>query len=466
MPSNIEYGTPSSDQNMLTPPNLGSPSPIPRDSEADRQQALLDHNAEAVNKILIQILNGDTPSFLASADGVERYGRDGARCVFEERYEDARNCYKADSAKAANWRGKRYQVAIGLDHIADLMDAARHLGGPQTISLRFTQILSRRLMIERLDFLSLPPDEQSVDEFRQTMTGLVSDTATWTEIITLQRAFQTWKYALGIGHPSLAVVRRRIDEYEKIPGIPIEKVRSQAPFIPAAPVKPLYQTLTQFEIPFDKILELAPLPEVFKDMVDLGPTEQQLRTRRGRSQAYLGGYFSFLGEFSKAEEAFQESNSSLQIEDCVEIKLHRMLWHCEHYTRAKNWNEIGPLLVEAHRVFMEPETNSSFVISHFPGRFRLLCKAVVTRLSIDVVIHDFSLHGDTEPKDFQTEIGAPQAPSPVLEVERLFPLQPNDHSAIDVDAWRQFVTFQSPPALSPPTCSPQLRINQQLLVST
>jgi hypothetical protein len=231
-------------------------------------------------------------------------------------------------------------------------------------------------------------------------------------------------------------------------------------------MKPIQNVLDQSEETSYKILELAPLPELSKDILDPVLIERLQLMRRGRSQAYLGGYHSFLGQFSRAEEAFQESKSSLHAEDSVEIKLHRMLWHCEHYTRTKSWNEIGPLLVEAHSVFMEPETNSTFVISHFPDRFRFLCKAVVTRLSIDVVIHDFGLRSETEPNEFRSRAATPQAPSPVLEVERLFPLQLNDHSAIDVDAWRQFVTFQSPASFSPlPIASPQLRIEQQLLVS-
>jgi hypothetical protein len=172
---------------------------------------------------------------------------------------------------------------------------------------------------------------------------------------------------------------------------------------------------------------------------------------RGSSHAFFGGYYSFLGHYEKAEQAFQESERTLEAETCVEIKLHRMLWHSEHCTRVKNRDRVSLLLYEAHQVFMARETASTFVLSHFPDRFRLLCQAVSALVAIHEVVHGVATFDPYEPsssrgKSVQPE--TPRAPTPVLEVERLFPLGSTDHSTIDIDAWRQYVTF-TPPAGSP-----------------
>lgn len=303
--------------------------------------------------------------------------------------------------------------------------------------------------------------------FRATVVWLVNETQIWTEIITLQRSLQTWGAIIGEEHPSLNLIRRRLIAHESIPGDVPESLlwRGNVPWS-ATPPRPIYESLSQCGISLEKILELTPLQELSAFDLEPGSRTKMLAMRRGRSQAYLGGYLSFLNQFEKAEEAFQESNSSLQAEGSVEIKLHRMLWHCEHYTRSKKWNDIGPLLRKAHGVFMEPETNSTFVIAHFPDRFRLLCRAIESRLSIDVLVHDVHHHGEPKPIPLGNPVMTPQAPSPVPEVERLFPLQTSDHSTIDVDAWRQFVTFQSPASFSPlPMSSPQIHQSPQLSIT-
>jgi hypothetical protein len=403
---------------------------------------------QQVQQILERALNQST--FLTPFDSVRRWGRDGALLVFQERYDEARKAFEEDAAKVAVWRGKRCWVAVSLRHSAAMMEAASHPGCPQTLSLRFAQELSRRLMIERQTFLALPSDEQSTQELQHIISTLVETTQSWTEVITSQKALEIWQPILGSDNPELTLIRKRLEEHERVPSPPIDSILWGVG-IPARPFQPIQHFLhRQREEPPDKLLELASLLEFSTDNLSSEVEDEMVLLRRGRSYAFLGGYYSFLGHFEKAEQAFQESQKTLEAETCVEIKLHRMLWHCEHYTRVKNWDRVSLLLYESHRVFMAQETASTFVLSHFPDRFRLLCKAVSAWVPIDEVVHDIAIYGRDDPSGSRAQsihLETPKTPSPVLEVERLFPLGSTDHSTIDVDAWRQYVMF-SPQASS------------------
>ncbi|KAH6664268.1 hypothetical protein B0J14DRAFT_706689 [Halenospora varia] len=435
MPSNILYGTPSNNH-IVHSARRDADTALSRSQTPNGEIESSDRTNQQVQQILERSLNQSR--FLTPFDAVQRWGGggDGARLIFQKRYYEARKAFEEDGAKVAGWRGNRCWAAVSLRHSAARMEAASHPGCPETLSLRFTQELSRRLIIERHNYLALPADEQSTKELQHIISTLVETTRSWAEVITSQKALEIWQPILGSDHPELTIIRRRLEVHERVPSPPIENI-VWGLGDPAPPFQPIQHFLHgQREGPTDKLLELAPLLEFSTDNLSSEVKDKMLLLRRGRSHAFLGGYYSFLGHFEKAELAFQESQRTLEGETCVEIKLHRMLWHSEHYTRVKNWDGVSLLLYEAHRVFMEQETASTFVLSHFPDRFRLLCKAVSACVPIDEVIHDVAIysHDSLQPK-------TPQIPSPVLEVQRLFPLGSTDHSTIDIDAWRQYITF-------------------------
>lgn len=164
-------------------------------------------------------------------------------------------------------------------------------------------------------------------------------------------------------------------------------------------------------------------------------------------------YYSFGRQFRNAEKAFQESNECMELEDCVEIKLHRLLWYAEHKTRVRDEEEFRMLMSQAHEVFMKDESPSEFILVHFPDRFRYLCMAASRRVSIDEVLNEtlddgaFERHQDSSRSASFRHTAITESPrsapsTPIPSVERLFPLTPRGfNSAIDADSWRQFVTF-------------------------
>jgi len=332
MPSNILYGTPSNSR-MVHSTWREAGTALSRSQTPNGEVASSSRANEQVKQILEGTLS--QPRFRTSFERVYRWGHRGAQLVFQERYDEARQAFEEDAAKVAAWRGKRCWVAVSLRHEAAMMEAASHPGCPQTLSLRLTQELTRRLMIERQNYLALPSDEQSMEELQHIIWSLVETTQSYTDIITCQKALQIWLPILGSDNPELTIIRKRLEEHARIPGHPIESI-IWAPGVPAAPLQPVQYILhSKHQGPANNFLELAPLLEFSADNLSSVGKDKILLQARGRSHAFLGGYYSFIGHFAKAEQAFQESERTLEAENCVEIKLHRMLWHSEHYTRVK-----------------------------------------------------------------------------------------------------------------------------------
>lgn len=438
MPSNILYGTPSISEVNHSIRRAVSGSPV-----ASGGMEIPIGASQQVEQMLKRALS-QTPTVLAPFQIIKSWGREGTLLALQERYDEARDAFEKDSAKVATWKGKRFWLAICLQNEAAIMGAASHPGCPQTLSLRLTQVLTRRLMIERQTYLALPSEEQSPEDQDYIMSSLVGDTQYWTQNITIRKALKIWPPSLKFNSAYNILEKRltalRPQEYYNLEDILWN--RSRRPTYISQPLQQLLHHPGRGVV--DKLLDLVPLLGFSTDGVNAGIKEEMLAQCRGRSFAFVGGYYSFLGQYEKAEQAFHESARALETEPCVEIKLHRMLWHSEHYTRVQNWAGVSVMLYEAHRTFMAQETTSTFVLSHFPDRFRLLCKAVSACVPIDEVVHEMTIFNRENPdrgneRSFRDE--APQAPSPVLEVERLFPLGSTDHSTIDVNAWRQYVTF-------------------------
>jgi hypothetical protein len=336
-----------------------------------------------------------------------------------------------------------------------LYEAASHPGCPQTLALRMTEVLSQRLMIERQTFLAIPREEQSTQELEDIINCLILSTHGCIEVVTCQKALEIWEPVLGPKNSELGVIRERLKYYERMRVRPLEDILFST-FTPAKPLRPVqYYLRAPHNEPADRFLQLAPLIQLPSSRLTSEVQDDMIMLHRGRSHSFIGGYFSFLGQFEQAERSFQESERTLKNEVCVEILLHRMLWQAEHYTRVKNWEQVSILLYEAHGVFMAQEVASSFVLLHFPDRFRLLCTAAATLISIDEVVYDVTLHRRDKLRDKRPLTALPDTPgppSPVLEVEELFPLGSTDHSTIDIDTWRRYVTFSPQPnSLSPST---------------
>ncbi|KAE9973181.1 hypothetical protein EG328_004523 [Venturia inaequalis] len=454
MPSEIAVCTPISHW-IMTPSDAGTPVDIPHDDGGRRQQGLSGNVSRGVNEVLKDI---PISHYHSLGHRRSRGGYDEARYSSQHRFLGSAQSLRDESDRMADWKDKTHSLAITLNHIAELTDALNHRGTPRTIApeeLRIEYVSACILIVEWLAFFfHLPNNDQSMSSFRATVIWTINEILTRiemikllrTETIVLQRDFQNRGAIVGEEHLNLTTIRRPFMAHERIRGNDPEQFLWPSPLTRSAtPPIPMPESPSPFALASGTILE---------SVLDSG--ERAKMTARIKN-------FDLL--FNEAEGAFFKSNIGSRVEDRVETKLLRMLWHCERYTRAKRWDDIGPLLIEAHGLFMKPDTSSTFLVTHFPDRFQLLCRAFQTRLSIDELVHLNSHHGEPERVAMGSPAMTPQAPSPVPEVHRLFPLQTSGHAVIDVGAWRQSVTSQSATSFSPlPMPSPRRRQGPQFFI--
>ncbi|KAE9965108.1 hypothetical protein BLS_007833 [Venturia inaequalis] len=456
MPSEIAVCTPIS-HGIMTPSDAGTPVDIPHDNGGRRQQGLSDNVSRGVNEVL-----KDISMFHYHSLGHRRFrgGYDEARYSSQHRFLGSAQSLRDESDRMAGWKDKTHSPVVTLDHIAELIYALNLRGTPRRIpiaianALRIAHVLWGDLILEWLAFSYLPYNDQSMSSYRATVIWVIEEILTriemigllTIEMIMLQRDVQNRGAIVGEEHLNLTTIRRPFMAHERIRGNDPEEFLWPSPLTRSAtPPIPMPESPSPFALASGTILESV-----------LDSSERAKMTARIN-------FFDLL--FNEAEGAFFKSNIGSRVEDRVETKLLRMLWHCERYTRAKRWDDIGPLLIEAHGLFMKPDTSSTFLVTHFPDRFQLLCRAFQTRLSIDELVHLNSHHGEPERVAMGSPAMTPQAPSPVPEVHRLFPLQTSGHAVIDVGAWRQSVTSQSATSFSPlPMPSPRRRQGPQFFI--
>jgi hypothetical protein len=351
---------------------------------------------------------------------------------------------------------------VGTELIAAFMNAAAFPGCPQTVIARFAQELSRFSMRETQKYNLANPQTRSLTELRQTLATLKANTECLAALIGQQRALRIWEPILGPEHPKIKLIR---DEITFINWFPNRTEPERESWLAQAERNLLPGTLNLGEIlqlksiggllclgegpPDDLLAKFHALES--SDIAGHQIQQDIAHLQYGRSRSLLGGYYSFLKRFDEAEKAFQESDRYMKYENCVEIKLHRMLWYAEHKTRVHDEEGVGMLVCQAHEIFMKNDSPSEFVIAHFPDRFYYLCKAVSKRVPIDEVVNGpiESISSNrrrsvNHPASIHHNIA--DAPSPaatsVLSPERLFPLSPGGfNAAIDIDTWRQFVNF-------------------------
>ncbi|KAL8365631.1 hypothetical protein RB595_004446 [Gaeumannomyces hyphopodioides] len=354
----------------------------------------------------------------------------------------------------------RYRVMAQFD--IRVMNAACYPGSPQSLAARIVDILSQSLVQAREAYSMANSEMVNEADLRSLLLHLRKNAEFWMNLLVQQRAVRIWEPILGPNHPKVAQLRHNIAE-----------IRSD---IIAADTDDTTILEKTREGMLDTPLEICQEPslESVRDLLHLGdaPKDQLLEQlhaiesssafgdqcrlevknlRLGRSRALLGVYYSFIGQFSDAEKAFEDSERFVEHETCAEIKLHRTLWYAEHKTRIQDWDGALSLMHRAHEVFMNNETAFKFIIDHFPGRFKLLGSAVITRTSIDKVPNEAGID-DSPPDSYPlspipgTPVAAHSSPAAAavsfLSPQRLFPPTPRGaHAKVDIEVWRQFVEY-------------------------
>jgi len=389
--------------------------------------------------------------------------------AFNGQYDQAERDYKLVKILYAKIYGENDWRASTAELLSAFMKAASYPGCPRTIFMRLTQEFSSHLALQRQKYLHAQSHEKASIDLPQVLQVLVSSYKFWTSVLTKQRALELWTPILGPEHPKIVAMIEYIELGKRSSKVEPEPSVSQwdeaEVFEQALPQLPEFEHILSGTFP-GNFMELCEdsatnLLQDFEALYDHDQNGTSLAStirsdvkalRLGRTKAILGGYHSFLQKFDRAEEFFQESQRYMSYETCVEIKLHRLLWYAEHKTRVLDWNGVLLVSRQAHSVFMQQNSPSKFLVTHFPKRFELLCKAYFERVSIDKIVYEVHSNENTErhrsqsvPASIQrgTSIG-PQSEldSPAQPADLLFPPTPQGfNSSIDVETWRKFVNY-------------------------
>jgi hypothetical protein len=376
-------------------------------------------------------------------------------------YQHAAQIFKLASLCLAEAPGAHRWEVVAAEFFAALMKAANFPGCPQSLIARFTQELSRFLIRERRLYTQTNAQVRSLVELNKTLTALRMNAEWASRLIPQQRLLQIWEPVLGPEHQKIKLIQDQITtmrngkptNFEQRPDL-IRDVENPA------------EALIPDDIPelrsINNLLHLCDgspddlLPK-FLALESSDISNNQIRhdmrlLQYGRSRSLLGGYYSFLQKFDDAEKAFQESDRCMKYEDCVEIKLHRILWYAEHKTRVGDNEGVGMLIRRAHKIFMDNNNPTEFILTHFPDRFYYLCKAASKQVPIDEVL-DEDLDDDTSERHqmgsrpmsvVESSPDRPDSPeaTSIPSPDRLSPTTPRGfNSVIDVEIWRQFVHF-------------------------
>jgi len=384
--------------------------------------------------------------------------------VFNGNYQPA-----AQKMKRAVQLNSCYVNRVVCQFRIDVLDSTCYPGHPQSLVARIADILTRTLSREREKYANSSSGIRNILTLHTMLSTLRTDAQFFAEVLVQQRALQIWRPLLNPDDPRIKGLRAglaRTRSTYRIAQRCSEDSTDGAETDVLSELPERYQMQSMGErlgilvqlgdAPSDQLMEKLRIIET-GSCPGKRLTLELEQQRRGRSKALLGIIFSFVGRFTDAEQAFEVSEQLMEHETCAEIKLYRMLWYAEHKTRVQDWNNVARLITRAHEIFMDNETNSEFIMHHFPDRFVSLCAAVSRRVPIDASTEAAA--------DFATEIAQPPSPAPdtpniahlsptpehsVLSPQKLFPPTPRGaHAVINIDAWREFVQFAPTAGMHP-----------------
>ncbi|KAK1765596.1 hypothetical protein QBC33DRAFT_543305 [Phialemonium atrogriseum] len=462
-PPNIVYQTPS---NGNQTPSVGNRGQAP--SYAERVPVF----NESVNRAFINFgsaeldsLSSSQPSRITTTPltwpAISRLEDSAAEDALDGDYTEASQKFKLLSQLPCY----SHSVAVSLEFVTLIMEAANYAGCPQSLVARITTLISHFLMRERERYANDHSKGGDVTELDKTLAALKIDARYYGRLVVHQRVLRIWEPILGLGHPKIRKLSAQISAFRHANVVDLEidpklgeEFSSWTDILKPDEIPRLrgasgLRNLMHLEDgPPDQLREKLRVLES-SDITSSEAKREMELLQHGRYQALLGVYHSLLGNFEDAENAFQESIVHIGYEVCVEVKLHRLLWYAEHKTRVQDWDGVWGLLGQAHAAFMRNERPSDFIIYHVPGRFESLCKAISKRVPIDRVAADDSqiprAGSLPAPTPGAIPLAAPsQAASPIISLQRLFPSTPGSANfAVDIDAWAEFVQF-SPVALA------------------
>ena len=263
--------------------------------------------------------------------------------IFNGNYQPA-----AQNMKRAVQLNSCYANRVVCQFRIDVLDATCYPGRPQSLVARIADILTRTLGREREKYANSSSEIRNIFTLYTMLCTLRADAKFFAEVLVQQRALQIWGPLLSPDDPRIKGLRAGLARTRSTYRI---AQRCSEDFADGAETDVLSELLERDQMqsmgerlgilaqlgdaPSDQLMEK---PRIIETGSALGRqlTLELKQQRGGRSKALLGIFLSFVGRFTDAEQAFEESEQLMEHETCAEIKLHRMLWYAEHKTRVRD----------------------------------------------------------------------------------------------------------------------------------
>lgn len=267
----------------------------------------------------------------------------GRTKIFLKQYGEAQQRFKQAATGFAHILGENHWLRILVEFEAALMNAASHPACIGTTGFRFLQEALSFLTIERQKYVQ---EDSALTELRKILGLLVRVGRFWTQVISQQKGVEYWEPILKADNVHVRALQRLLDEmrdswFERTyshgsSNSDLEKVRLRV--LDAAEFdQSAYRYQVFLNICEHVSAEAAKLPEAFTTNT---PTPEMVKLReeakdRGKSrrETLRGALLSFSGRIESAGKLLRKTQHEMEIETCLEIKVHSFLFHAEHLTR-------------------------------------------------------------------------------------------------------------------------------------
>jgi hypothetical protein len=324
---------------------------------------------------------------------------DGHASLFDGDYEASVTSLMLAKNGYAHILGDTHWLTTMASFEAEMVKLVTSDASPRELNLRTRQLLIRHHTILRQNY-SRGLGVGSLEELRKHLVSLKIVSDYWTVVLISQMAISKWLF-LGTTHRIVVGIRSGIDELRAKwqQSIEIEPPELDPSGIGNAFTSMMLLGDLKIEQRGASFIDLCDKDQdILRQKLDaLHSNDGSLAHARicneidklyaSRRKAYSGAYYSFLGKFEASEYFFRQSQETLELETCPEIKLHRLFWYAEHKTRIQDWRGAQILLDQAQQAFQASQQDSEFISDHFPERHKLVTISIKEKISIDEVVH-------------------------------------------------------------------------------